>query len=108
MNFYQKESTGYGFVASATVPCSNGNHCTLTRNYISEDGTKSISFSYDDQEYKFCLIENSTISFRQSIPFTNPLSNLNKDINCYCKMFLYITVFITYKNSILHRIYGAA
>ena len=75
MHYYQKESTGYGFVASATVPCSNGNHCTLTRNYISEDGTKSISFSYDDQEYKFCLIENSTISFRQSIPFTNPLSN---------------------------------
>ena len=76
IHLYQYYPSGYTFVSSAEVVCSGSPSCTLVKNYISEDGTKSISYSYTDSSYKIYSIANGTLTFLQSIIYVSPVESL--------------------------------
>lgn len=76
IRLYQYSSSGYAFVSSAEVVCSGSSSCTLVNNYISEDGTRSICYSYTDSSYKVYSIANNSLTFLQSIAFVSPVASL--------------------------------
>ena len=76
VRLYQYSSSGYAFVSSAEVACSGSPSCTLVNNFISEDGTRSISYSYTDSSYKIYSIANDSLTFLQNITYVSPVASL--------------------------------